>query len=188
MNRKEVISGHLMISVVLILSIILIGTIGYVLLESVSPFEALYHTVISITTVGYSDIATKNSTRIFTILIVLSGVAAFYYFAGAIIEGLITGRLFEVLKVRKMEEGLANAADHVILCGYGDVGGMVAEKVKNVVVIEKDIEKFNDLTEKGFLAVRGDSTNPQVLQSAGIDRARAMIIALDSDQIGRAHV
>lgn len=179
---KKIIRGHLFVSVLLILSLILIGTIGYSVLESMPVTDAAYHTVISITTVGYNDLSNpRTSTKIFTVGLVLSGLAAFYYFAGAIVETLISGRIFEVFKLGTLEEGLKRKKDHVILCGYGDVGALTAEKICDAVVVERDEAKYNQLLKKNFLAVRGDSTHPETLKAAGIDKARAMIIALDSD-------
>jgi voltage-gated potassium channel len=173
--------SHIFISVAIIAVIILSGTIGFMLLESLTPLDALYHTVITIATVGFSDVATKDETRVFTIFLILMSVASFYYFAGAIAETLIAGRLFEVLKLRRMEDALERVQNHVILCGYGDVGTLLAEKIKDVVVVEKNDAHYAELLKKGLLCVKGDSTSPDTLESAGIKRAKAMIVALDSD-------
>lgn len=180
----KIFKTHLSIAIGLIILMILAGSAGYMFLEGLSFIDALYHTVISITTVGYSDIQTsKEPTRIFTIVLILLGVASFYYFAGAIAETLIAGRLFEVIKMKRIEEGLGRVAGHVILCGYGDVGMLVAGKMRgrDVVVVEKKEDKIKDISSTGLLYVRGDSTSPQTLSAAGIGRACAMIIALDSD-------
>jgi len=178
---NHLVGSHIFISVAIIVALILSGTVGYMLLESLTPLDALYHTVITIATVGYSDIATKNETRIFTIILILMSVASFYYFAGAIAETLIAGRLFEVLKLKRLEDALEQAHDHVILCGYGDVGTLLADRIEEVVVVEKNDVRFNELLKKRLLCVKGDSTSPETLESAGIKRARAMIVALDSD-------
>jgi voltage-gated potassium channel len=178
---KRILKGHLVVSIAIIFLLIVIGTIGYMALEKIGPMEALYHTVVTMATVGYSDIATKDSTRIFTIGLILASVAAFYYFAGAIVETLISGRIFEVFKLGTLEEGLSRKKNHVILCGYGDVGALAAEKITDAVVVERDEEKYKELLKKNFLAVKGDSTSPETLKLAGVDRARGMIIALDSD-------
>ncbi len=180
---ENLLRSHIHISVAIILVVILSGTAGYMLFESLSPLDALYHTVITVATVGFSDIPNaKTETKVFTIILVLVSVASFYYFAGAIAEVLIAGRLFEVLKLRRMEDALEKVRDHVVLCGYGDVGTLLAEKIRReVVVVEKNDERFEELLKKGLLCVKGDSTNPGVLEAAGIKRARAMIAALDSD-------
>jgi voltage-gated potassium channel len=183
-DPKKIFSSHLSVSVGLILLLILTGTAGYMFLEHLSALDALYHTVITIATVGFADLPhPKEETRIFTIFLVLSGLASFYYFAGAIAETLIAGRIFEAIKMKRIEEGLEKVRDHVILCGYGDVGMLVAEKMKerSLVAIERSEERLHDLSAKGILYVRGDSTNPEALKQAGIERARAMIIALNSD-------
>ncbi len=179
---KNFLGSHVLISIAIILAVILSGTVGYLLLESLDPLDALYHTVITVATVGFSDIPNaKPETKIFTIILVLISVASFYYFAGAIAETLIAGRLFEVLKLRRLEDALGRVREHVILCGYGDVGTLLAEKIKDVVVVEKNDARFAELLKKGLLCVNGDSTSPETLESAGIKRAKAMIVALDSD-------
>jgi voltage-gated potassium channel len=178
---ENFLGNHLSVSVAIIVVLILSGTVGYMLLESLSPLDALYHTVITIATVGFSDVATKDETRVFTIILILLSVASFYYFAGAIAETLIAGRLFEVLKLKKLEDALEQVHDHVILCGYGDVGTLLAEKIDVVVVVEKNDARFAELLKKRLLCVKGDSTSPETLESAGIKRAKAMIVALDSD-------
>jgi len=179
---KKILGGHLVIASTLIAVLIVAGTIGYVLLEGLAPFESLYHTVITIATVGYADIPNaKPETKVFTILLVLSGVAAFYYLAGAIVESIISGKLFEVFKMGTIETSLGKMKNHVVLCGYGDVGALVAERVKDIVIIERDEGRYNELLKKNFFAVKGDSTNPEVLKTAGVERAKDMIIALDTD-------
>lgn len=180
-HPEKFLGNHLSVSISIIVVLILSGTVGFMLLESLSPLDALYHTVITIATVGYSDVATKNETRVFTIILILMSVASFYYFAGAIAETLIAGRLFEVLKLRRLEDALEKVQDHVILCGYGDVGTLLAEKIKEVVVVEKNDARFAELLKKRLLCVKGDSTSPETLESARIKRAKAMIVALDSD-------
>jgi voltage-gated potassium channel len=178
---NNLIGSHIFISVAVIVALILSGTVGFMLLESLTPLDALYHTVITIATVGFSDVATKDETRVFTIILILMSVASFYYFAGAIAETLIAGRLFEVLKLKRLEDALEQVQDHVILCGYGDVGTLLAEKIDVVVVVEKNDARFAELLKKKLLCVKGDSTSPETLESAGIKRAKAMIVALDSD-------
>ena len=148
---------RLLLAFALITVVILTGTIGYIILEKLNPLEAFYYTVITISTVGYEDIATSQYTKIFTIILILLGVAAFFYFFGIIVEILIEGRLFEVLKLRKIKEKLNKVNEHVILCGYGDVGALVAEKIKNLVIVEENENRFNELVENGFLGVHGDS-------------------------------
>ncbi len=180
-HQRRILGGHLFIAVSVIILLIASGTIGYSRLENLSPLDALYHTVITVTTLGYSDIATRNETKVFTMVLVLLGVASFYYLAGAIAETLIAGRLFEVLKLRRMEDVIEKAKDHVILCGYGDVGSLLAEKLEDVVVIEKKDGRFDAAVKKGLACVKGDSTNPETLELAGVKKAKAMIIALDSD-------
>ncbi|MEA3255862.1 MAG: NAD-binding protein [Candidatus Altiarchaeota archaeon] len=172
---------QLFIAPVLIVMVVLAGIIGYIVLEDMSLVDAFYYTVVTISTVGYTDPATSEETRVFTIILILVGVATFFYFFSVIIETIVEGKLFEVLKMRRSKERLERIKDHVILCGYGDVGTLVAEEIKDAVIIERDEARFNGLIEKGFLGVHGDSTHPDTLYGAGIERANTVIIALSSD-------
>ena len=179
---KTLLGGHLFIALAILSILILAGTVGYISLQGLSPFEALYHTVVTISTVGFQDLPDATTeTRLLTMGLILAGVITLYYLAGAIVEAIISGRLFEVFKLGAIETNLGKMRNHVILCGYGDVGALIAEKVKDVVVIEREDSKYGELVKKNFLAVKGDSTHSETLRTAGVERAASMVIALDSD-------
>jgi len=108
-------------------------------------------------------------------------VSVFLYAFGAIVSILFEGRLMEVLKMKKMKEKITKLKDHVILCGVGDVGSVVLDHVSPVVFVEQDEAHWMKLTHDGVLGVKGDSTKPEFLYEAGIEHARALIVALDSD-------
>ena len=173
---------HLIIAIAVMIMVTLIGTLGYMNLEDIKPMDALYFTIITLSTVGYGDIyPSSEESKIFTILLIFIGVSVFFYTIGAIALNLIEGELLDVFKLRRLKEKIKKMKNHVILCGHGDVGTSITEKLSTVVVIEKDEERFNELIEKGLVGIHGDSTNTDTLKEAGIDRARAIIIALNSD-------
>jgi len=174
---------NIIISILLILGIILIGSIGYMKLENLNFLDALYFTIVTVSSVGYGDIYPKTEeSKIFSIFIILVGVSSLFYLGASIISTIVEGKITSFIiwhslaKIRKMK-------NHVILCGYGDVGSLVAKGLDrgDVVIIERDKEKYEELTGRGYFGIHGDSTHTETLRNANIEEARALIIALNSD-------
>jgi voltage-gated potassium channel len=165
---------------------VLAGTIGYHFLEGMSYFEALYFTVTTITTVGYGDLVPKTTGgRIFTMILVLSGVFTMFYAATALIRTVVSGELAEHLGKQQMERTLAQMKDHIIVCGYGRMGKLVCSefalaKIPFVIVDEK-AQLLRDFAVPGGVPVVGDATADEVLEHAGVDRARALVTVMASD-------
>ncbi len=162
-----------------------LGTGGYLLL-GLGVVDALYQTVITISTVGYEelggDVTEKAAYRPFTILLILSGVGTAFYTLGVLLESLVEGRLTDQLWRRRMERSIAAMTDHVIVCGWGRVGQTIAHDLagagKDVVVIDIDPERVNDID---LPFIEGDATDDAVLSAAGIERASALVAAIDTD-------
>ena len=162
-----------------------LGTGGYLLL-GLGVVDALYQTVITISTVGYEelggDAAEKAAYRPFTILLILSGVGTAFYTLGVLLETLVEGRLTDQLWRRRMERSIAAMTDHVIVCGWGRVGQTIARDLagagKDVVVIDIDPERVNDID---LPFIEGDATDDATLSAAGIERASALVTAIDTD-------
>jgi voltage-gated potassium channel len=165
--------------------IIAVGTGGFVAIEGVRPLDALYLTITTITTVGYGDIVPHTTAgRIFTIGLILLGVGTALYFAATVAELLIEGRLQEALGRRRSMK-MEHLTGHVIVCGFGRLGRVVAEALvrtrTDVVVIESDPLCESDLDALGVPYVIGSATMDDVLERAGIRRARALVAATGSD-------
>lgn len=160
------------------------GCTGYVLL-GLPWFDAFYQTVISITTVGYSEIGAtvENTTRyrVFTLSLVVIGVGAVLYTIGAMADSLIEGSLNEELRRRRMLKAIDELRGHTIIAGWGQVGHAVAEFVADaggdVVVIDRN--PLHD--ESPHPIVIAEATDDDVLRSAGIEHAKTLVIALDHD-------
>lgn len=173
---------HLFIAILFILIVIAIGTVGYMRFENLKPFDALYFTIVTLSTIGYGDIyPTTHDAKVFTIFFIPLGVSAFLYTFSAISMAIFEGRLLEVLKLEQAKEEIKKMKDHIILCGYGDVGEYIAKNLKSVVVIESREDRYSELVESGLLGIHGDSTITETLKEAGIERAKAIIIALNED-------
>ena len=161
---------------------IVAGTLGYVALGF--PFlDALYQTVTTVSTVGFREVKPLSGLgQLFTIGLILVGVGTVLYTLGVLIEALIEGELLDLFERRSMERKVDQMRDHVIVCGWGRVGKAIARYVSatagEVVVVERNDERLEG-TSVPF--VLGDATDDAVLQAAGIDRARALVAALDTD-------
>lgn len=162
----------------------MVGTTGYLFL-GLSFLDALYQSVTTVTTVGFREVGEPTAAfRIFTIVLVLLGVGVVLYALGLLLESLVEGAITESFGRRRMERQLAVVSDHVIVCGWGRVGRAIAATLSTadgavpVVVIDNDPERAASVQG---LVVEGDATDDAVLRQAGIDRARALVAALNSD-------
>ncbi len=158
-----------------------IGTIGYVQF-GLTFGDALYQTVITITTVGYHEVGTVTlGYRNFTILVILLGTATALYTLGVLIESLFEGRLDDQIRRRRMQKQIDRMSDHVVLCGFGQVGDSIyralASAGKEVVVVDR-----RDVSgEMSSPSLVGEATDDSILVAAGLERAGALVLALDSD-------
>ncbi len=162
--------------------VLVVGTIGYLVL-GFGLLDAMYQTVTTVSTVGFREVEPLSSAgQVFTMVLILVGVGAALYAFSVLIETLIEGRLNELLGRRRMEQSIASLQDHVIVCGWGRVGrsiaGEVVEAGRDLVIVELDEARLQEVTHP---AVQGDATEDAVLRAAGIDRASALVAAVDGD-------
>ena len=132
---------HLVISFLLALCFFVIGTTGYMIIEGWDLLDAVYMTVITLTTVGYREVhAISNFGKVYTILLILSGVTFFLYVAGAVVQFMVEGRIRLILGRRSLEKKIDRLKDHYIVCGYGRIGKVLCKRLQDrpidVVVIE----------------------------------------------------
>lgn len=168
---------------VLILSI---GVGGYLILFNYSFIDALYMTVITITTIGFGEVHPFGTgEKIFTIGLILSSLFIFGYAVSSFSEYLISGQFFRQLKIKKVKKSIEKLNGHTIVCGYGRNGKQAIAKLinynKDVVVIEKHEEIVKKLDENGVLNIEGDATLDETLLKAGILNAANLITVLPSD-------
>jgi voltage-gated potassium channel len=164
----------------------IIGTIGYMIIEGWGFLDALYMTVITVTTIGFSEVKPlSDQGRVFTILLAISGVGAIFYALIALFQFLLEGELATLLGVRRMKGRIESLADHYILCGYGRVGTEIAREFAargvEFVIVETNEEAIAAGQAAGHLMLAGDATRDEVLREAGIERARGLLAASDSD-------
>ncbi len=177
---------RLLIALGLIALLIAVGTGGYMLLERMRFEDALFMTVITITTVGYGEVKPLDTRgTVFTIALILTGVGTAYYVLAAVTEMVVGGQLRELIGRSAMMHKIQRLRRHVIVCGYGRFGRVVVEELRRhattLVIIEKDPEKEDILAQTGEPYVLGSALEEHTLARAGIDTASAIVIATASD-------
>ncbi|WP_303721441.1 TrkA family potassium uptake protein [Malonomonas rubra] len=172
----------------LLILVILIGggTIGYVIIEDWSTFEALYMTVITLATVGYREVHDlSHEGQVFTIVLIIFGAGNIAYAIGSMIQFMVEGQLRKLMGRKKLQKQIGSLKNHYIVCGFGRIGRLVsrefASKPIPFIVVEQDAERCQNLEDAGYLFVQGDATNDAVLERAGIDRANGLITVVTSD-------
>jgi voltage-gated potassium channel len=169
-----------------LLLIVIIGIIGYRVIEGWSFLDSLYMTVTTITTVGYKEIHPLSSAgQIFTIFLIIGGVGGALYVLTTIMQYILEGQFGITMGRRRMKARIARLKGHFILCGYGRVGQEIArtfsEERTPFVVIENNEERLAKAERDGYLCLLADATSDEVLKEAGIERARGLVAALGSD-------
>lgn len=176
---------RLFVAVFLFLSMISGGIFGYRLIAGYSWVEAVYMTIITISTVGFSEIRpTDEQTKIFTIALIVSSLFIIAFAVSVITEYLLARSAFNVVKHRRMKHKIDGLKNHVIICGYGRNGKQAAEKLKAYkkpfVIIEKNEEITNQLPND-ILYLVGNANEDETLLYAGVERAQCLITALPDD-------
>jgi voltage-gated potassium channel len=162
------------------------GTLGYVLIEGMSLLDALYMTVITLSTVGYGEtVPLSDGGRLYTICLIMLGIGTAFYAIGALTAFVIEGRLQEILEKRSMERTIASLRNHVIVCGFGRFGKSVSEHLRKanskVVVIDTNPSVERACTDLGCTFLLGSALDDAVLGRAAIGRASAIVAAIASD-------
>lgn len=170
----------------ILLATIMIGVVGYMLISDLKFVNALYMTIITMSTVGFGEVkALSPEARLFTVFLILMSVTIFGYVISVFTEILASGHFVQQLKLKKVQKEIKRLKNHVIVCGYGRNGRQTVETLKDfnrrVVVIEQDKELIAELEAQKVLVIDGDATSDEVLLRAGIENALSLITALSSD-------
>jgi len=177
----------LFLALALIIIVIAFGTAGYQLIEGWNFLDALYMTIITLTTVGYREVHELSSRgMIFTIVLLMVGVGTFLYALSAGAKIILEGELQELFGRKRLEKKIKELKGHYIVCGYGRMGKIICRelKAKNVpfVAIERNGDFLNNRLDD-FLGISGDATNDDILREAGIERAKGLISVLPNDAL-----
>ena len=168
------------------LGFLIFGTIGFGIIEEYPLLDALYMTVITLSTVGFGEIHTLSGAgRVFTMFLILFGFGSIAFLAHAFTEAIIERASSQNFGRKKMLKKVSRLSGHHIICGFGRVGESAAERLKasgtDFVVIEVNSEQIKKISELGYNFIEGDSTREEVLMESGIKRANSLLALLDSD-------
>ena len=178
---------NLIFAAVMLFLVVSMGTAGYMILEKWNFLDSLYMTVITLTTVGFSEVHPINEQgRILTMTILVSGLGVVGYLVGTLTQILVEGQLLRIMGRKKLERQIEKLKDHIIICGYGRVGRIICEEIYRskptpLVVIDNNSTVTSKIEEDGHLYLLGDATEEQCLLRAGIRSAKGLATALDSE-------
>ncbi len=169
-------------------SLLLVGTLGYMGIEAWSAGDSLYMTIITLTAVGYEEVHPLSPTgRIFTSLILAGGITGMGLWFAFLTSFIVELDLANVVRNRKMKKEIGKMKNHIIVCGAGRTGKQVVEELltagESFVVIERDrkmVEEMRELLPE-LLVIEGDATVDHFLEEAGIQEARGLISCLSAD-------
>jgi len=186
-NRRRI-----YISLSLFAAVYLVGVIGFKLFggPEVSWLECVYMTAITISTIGYGevvDLSGNPAGRIFNILFIILSLGTIAFAVSSITAFIVEGELKNLLGRRRMEKDIAKLKDHYIVCGSDETAQTVIRELlltqRDFVVVEPSKEKIERLASLGdFLYALGDPSEDAVLQKAGLDRAKGILLSLPTDE------
>lgn len=174
---------HLLLPLGVLAVALATGTIGYMVIEGWPLGDALYMTVISVTTTGFREVKELSPAgRALTVFVILAGIASLAYVGGRALQLAVEQYL---LRRGKMDRKIHRLHDHVILCGFGRMGRHIAEDLSEAhvpfVVIESNEELAKPLEEMGYLYIVGDASADDLLKEAGVETARGLIAVVSTD-------
>ena len=177
---------HLIMSILLTLLIVVVGTTCYMIIEGWDIFDSLYMTVITITSVGYGEVhEIGKAGRLFTIFLIIIGIGFVIYVAGAVVRFMLEGQIRVILGRRRLNKKIDRLKNHYIVCGYGRIGRLLCKNIQkkliDLVVIEKNEELRQAMDEDGVLYILGNAADEATLINAGIKHAKSLVSVLGTD-------
>lgn len=167
-----ILSHRVRVWIAVVLAAVLAGSIGYVVIEGWSALDAVYMTVITMTTVGFREVHELDTAgRLWTMAVSVGGVAIIFGSIGIVAETVLSEAASGRREERRMREAVEALSDHYIVCGYGRVGATTARELvhsgQRLVVIDVNPESLETARADGHLVVEGDATNDATLRAAG---------------------
>lgn len=173
-------------SFLMLTGIIALGTCGYYFVEQMSLFEAFYMTIITLSTVGFSEVIPLSPAgRTITIIIIFLGISVGAYTVGVLVRALVEGELVQIFGRRKVQKQVSELKNHFIICGFGRIGRIVCNELAadriDFVVIEQEPSVIEQIEARKYLYLEMDATTEEALIQAGIMSAKGIVTAVNSD-------
>lgn len=168
-----------------LMAVLAIGTAGYQLIEGWSLLDSFYMAVITLTTIGFGEVKELSPHgRMFTLILIVFGLVLVAFIINYTTEQIIRGQLSEILGFQARQR-IRRMTNHFIVCGFGRMGEKVCEQLRQArvpfVVIDSDLERYQDATELGYHCIHGDSTDDEILDKAQIQCAKGLVCSVSSD-------
>lgn len=185
MSNQSPAIKRLRVGLVTLAVLFFVGVAGYSLL-GMGLLDAVYMVIVTFSTVGNRGIAPDDPPlALFTILMILFGVSTTLYIVGVFVQMMLEGEINRAIGQRRVTNEIERLANHVIVCGYGRTGeilaGELAQRKKPFVVVDNDPERINEAASEGYLALTDNATEEQALIDAGIQRASTVVASLPTD-------
>ncbi len=167
--------------------VIVIGVAGYMLIEGWDLLDSFFMVIITISTVGYTEVHPQGAAgRLFSSGLIVVGVATMLYGFGVFAETLTDNAFGRYRRARQLQRDLDHLSAHFIICGYGRIGTQIVAEFEThkvpYVVIDQTEEALERIRAEGRLHIEGDASREEILKQAGIERARGLVSAVDSDE------
>ncbi|MEI6564704.1 MAG: potassium channel protein [bacterium] len=187
LDKQTHVAGiRLKLGLALMTIVVIGGTLGFHFIEHWTFLDCLYMTAITISTVGFGEVHPLSPAgKTFTIFLLLGGVGTMAFAASMMVETIVHRQVRLLTGRRGMQKDISKLTHHIIICGYGRMGRLVAENLAaskhDFVIVENDPEVIEEAVERGLMTIHGNATDEEFLEKAGINRASAVVAALSSD-------
>lgn len=170
----------------ILFGILICGSVGYHLIEGWGFFDGLYMVIITLSTVGYQEVKPLSQTgRVFTMVLILSGLGFMFYAVGILAQVVVEGQLQNILGRRRLQKKIEKLAGHYIICGFGRIGEVIARELSRnripIVVIDSRPQHTQLLDKLGYPYIIGNAIQEEILLAAGLTRAQGLIATVTSD-------